>query len=185
MKILGISGSMNPDSTTKKAVAIVLAAAQKAGADTELIHLAEWPMPIYDVRDDFSTYPETVHRFVRKVTEADGLIIASPEYHGTISGALRNALDFLEGRYLRDKPVAVLGVAGGSMGATNTVNTLHLIMRNLHAWALPASPSVPNAYSAFDADGKLKDPRLQERLETLGGQLVQTVNLKSAEKQLK
>jgi len=133
MKILGISGSMNPDSTTKKAVAIVLAAAQKAGADTELIHLAEWPMPIYDVRDDFSTYPETVHRFVRKVTEADGLIIASPEYHGTISGALKNALDFLEGRYLRDKPVAVLGVAGGSMGATNTVNTLHLIMRNLHA----------------------------------------------------
>lgn len=113
-------------------------------------------------------------------------MIGSPEYHGTMTGALKNALDFLEGRHLRDKQVALVGVAGGSMGATNTVNTLQLIMRNLHAWPLPASPSIPSAYNAFTPDGKLKDERLQARMETLGQQLVEFVNLmnQKAEKQL-
>jgi NAD(P)H-dependent FMN reductase len=97
MKIVGIAGSMNAQSTTKLAVEIVLKAAREAGAETELIHLAEWPMPVYDNRDDASTYPETVHRFVQKVSEADGLVIGSPEYHGSITGALKNALDFWKG----------------------------------------------------------------------------------------
>ncbi|WNC17108.1 NADPH-dependent FMN reductase [Brevibacillus brevis] len=179
MKIVGIAGSMNTESTTKKAVNIVLEAAKAAGAETQLIHLAEWPMPVYDDREDTSTYPEVVHRFVKTISEADGLVIGSPEYHGTLTGALKNSLDFLEGRHLRDKQVAIIGVAGGSMGATNTVNTLQLIMRNLHAWPLPASPSIPSAYNAFAADGKLKDERLQARLEQLGEQLVQYVEAMS------
>lgn len=186
MKIVGIAGSMNTNSTTKQAVAIVLDAAKAAGADIEMIHLAEWKLPIYDAREDASTYPEVVHRFVQKITEADGLVIGSPEYHGTMTGALKNALDFLEARHLRDKQVALVGVAGGSMGATNTVNTLQLIMRNLHAWPLPASPSVPSAYNAFTPEGKLKDERLQARMETLGQQLVEFVKLMNPkpEKQL-
>ncbi|MDF2680770.1 MAG: yhdA [Brevibacillus sp.] len=176
MKIVGISGSMNTDSTTKQAVSIVLEAAKAAGADIELIHLAEWKMPLYDDREDTSTYPEIVHRFIKTISEADGLVIGSPEYHGTLTGALKNSLDFLEGRYLRDKQVAIIGVAGGSMGATNTVNTLQIIMRNLHAWPLPASPSIPSAYNAFTPEGKLKDERLQARMELLGKQLVQYVH---------
>lgn len=64
MKIVGIAGSMNKSSTTKQAVAIVLDAAKAAGADIEMIHLADWKLPIYDDREDASTYPEVVHRFV-------------------------------------------------------------------------------------------------------------------------
>lgn len=94
MKIVGIAGSMNKSSTTKQAVAIVLDAAKAAGADIEMIHLADWKLPIYDDREDASTYPEVVHRFVQKISEADGLVIGSPEYHGTMTGALKNALDF-------------------------------------------------------------------------------------------
>lgn len=183
MKIVGIAGSMNTNSTTKQAVSIVLEAAKAAGADVELIHLADWKMPLYDDREDTSTYPEVVHRFIQTISEADGLVIGSPEYHGTMTGALKNGLDFLEGRHLRDKQVAILGVAGGSMGATNTVNTLQMIMRNLHAWPLPSSPSIPNAYNAFTPEGKLKDERLQARLESIGKQLVQYVQLMNPEKE--
>ena len=168
---------MNPNSTTKQAVQIVLDAAKEAGATVEMIHLAEWKLPIYDDREDSSTYPEAVHAFTKAISDADALVIGSPEYHGTISGALKNAMDFLEGRHLRDKQVALIGTAGGSMGATNTVNTLQLIMRNLHAWPLPSSPSVPNAYNAFTPEGKLKDERLQARMEGLGKQLVQFVQM--------
>ncbi|MFD2371919.1 NADPH-dependent FMN reductase [Brevibacillus sp. GCM10020057] len=187
MKIVGISGSMSKNSTTRQAVSIVLNAAKAAGADVELIHLAEWQLPIYDDRDDRSTYPEIVHRFVQKISEADGLVIGSPEYHGTITGALKNSIDFLEARHLKDKQVAIVGVAGGSMGATNTVNTLQLIMRNLHAWPLPSSPSVPGASNAFTPEGTLKDERLQARFEQLGKQLVsfiQSMNPKT-EKQVR
>lgn len=184
MNIVGISGSMNPDSTTKKAVAIALQAAERAGAKTELIHLADWPLPVYDVRDDESTYPETVHRFIQKISDADALLIASPEYHGTLTGALKNAIDFLAARHLREKPVAVMGIAASSLGAANTVNTLHLIMRNLHAWAIPNSPSIPNSSRAFGPDGKLIDARLHERVELLGQQLVRMVRMIKAEKQL-
>jgi len=168
---------MNTDSTTKQAVQIVLDAAKEAGATVEMIHLADWKMPIYDDREDTSTYPEVVHTFIKAISEADGLVIGSPEYHGTITGSLKNALDFLEGRHLRDKQVALIGTAGGSMGAINTVNALQLIMRNLHAWPLPSSPSIPSAYNAFTPEGKLKDERLQARMELLGKQLVQFVQM--------
>lgn len=186
MKIIGIAGSMRADSTTQKAVSIVLKAAERAGADTQLIHLAEWQLPIYDGRSDTSTYPDVVHRFIQAVENADGLVIGSPEYHGSLTGALKNSLDFLEGRHLKDKQVALLGVAGGSLGATNTVNTLNQIMRNLHAWPLPSSPTIPSAYNAFTPDGRLKDEALQARLEILGTKLVEFVQFMnpSKEKQL-
>jgi NAD(P)H-dependent FMN reductase len=179
MNILAISGSMNPNSTTKKATEIVVNAARNAGGDVELIHLADFPLPIFDCRKDKSTYPENVHTLIRKVAEADGIILASPEYHGSISGALKNALDFVGGREMEGKIAALLGTAGSALGATNTVNTLQQICRNLHAWPLPPSPSVPRSYDAFKEDGTLKDTKLQERLEALGKLLVHEVSLRS------
>lgn len=172
MKILAITGSMNPNSRTKKATNIVIEAARQAGCtDIEHIHLATFPLPIYDCRKDKSTYPDNVHTLIRKIEEADGLILASPEYHGSLSGALKNALDFVEGRNMKGKIVAILATLGGSV-ATNTVNSLHQICRNLHAWPLPGSPSVPKAYEAFHEDDTLKDPVIHERLTVLGERLV-------------
>lgn len=173
MRILAITGSMNPNSRTKKATDIVIEAAKEAGCDhIEHIHLATFPLPIYDCRKDKSTYPENVHTLIQKIEEADGLILASPEYHGSLSGALKNALDFIEGRNMKGKIVAILASLGGSV-ATNTVNTLHQICRNLHAWPLPNSPSVPKAYEAFNEDGTLKDEQIHARLTALGERLVQ------------
>jgi NAD(P)H-dependent FMN reductase len=182
MNIIAISGSMNPNSTTKKATQIVVNAAKKAGGDVELIHLADFPLPIFDCRKDKTTYPENVHTLIRKVTEADGIILASPEYHGSISGALKNALDFVGGREMEGKIAVLLGTAGSALGATNTVNTLQQICRNLHAWPLPSSPSVPRSYDAFNEDGTLKDEKLQERLEALGVRLINELRIRSADK---
>uniref|UniRef100_UPI003B00BFBE NADPH-dependent FMN reductase n=1 Tax=Caldalkalibacillus salinus TaxID=2803787 RepID=UPI003B00BFBE len=64
-------------------------------------------------------------------------------------------------------------------GATNTVNTLQQICRNLHAWPLPSSPSVPRSYAAFTEDGQLKDEKLQQRLETLGHHLVKELRIRA------
>jgi FMN reductase len=107
--------------------------------------------------------------------EADGFILGSPEYHGSISGVLKNALDFIGARELEGKFVALVGTAGGALGATNTLNTLNIICRTLHAWPLPSMPSVPQSYMAFNPDGTLKDEKLQKRLEELGHNLVATI----------
>ncbi|MDR6224676.1 NADPH-dependent FMN reductase [Desmospora profundinema] len=176
MKIVAVSGSMNPESTTRQAVAIVMKAAIEAGAHAELIHLGDWKLPLYDCRTDESTYPEAVHRFRERIKNADGLILGSPQYHGSLSGCLKNALDFIGGKELEGKFVALVGTSGGAMGATNTLNTLNEICRNLHAWPLPSTPSVPRSYEAFLPDGTLKDIQLQKRLEGLGRQLVQVMD---------
>ncbi|PTM58504.1 NADPH-dependent FMN reductase [Desmospora activa] len=175
MKIVAISGSMNPQSTTRQAVTIVMNAAEEAGAEVELIHLGDWKLPIFDCRTDESTYPEAVHRFRDTIASADAYIIGSPQYHGSLSGSLKNALDFISARELEGKFVALVGTAAGQMGATNALNTLNEICRNLHAWPLPSSPSIPQSYSAFLPDGSLKDAKLQDRLESLGRQLVQVM----------
>ncbi len=177
MKILALSGSLNPQSTTKRAVKIVIAAAKKQGAEVELFDFRENPLPMFDTRSDESTYPETVQLFKQKMLEADGYILGSPEYHGSVSGVLKNALDFIGARELEGKPAALVATAGGALGAINTLNTLMIICRTLHAWALPMMVSVPQSYMAFHADGTLKNPKLQQRLEELGVKLVDTVKI--------
>jgi multimeric flavodoxin WrbA len=71
-----------PKSSTKKATKIVVNAARKAGGNVEIIHLADFPLPIFDCRKDKTTYPENVHTLIQKTAEADGIILASPEYQG-------------------------------------------------------------------------------------------------------
>jgi NAD(P)H-dependent FMN reductase len=175
VKILAVPGSLTEDSTTHKAVAIVAEAARQTGAEVEIFDLRKYPLPIYDARSDESTYPENVHRFKQKMLEAEGYILASPEYHGSVSGVLKNALDFIGARELEGKFVALLGTSGGALGATNTLNTLNIICRTLHAWPLPSMPSVPQAYQAFHPDGSLKDEKLESRLKRLGVDLVKTI----------
>jgi NAD(P)H-dependent FMN reductase len=175
VKILAVPGSLSAKSTTHLAVGIIAEAARKAGAEVEVFDLRKNPLPIYDGRSDESTYPANVHLFKKKMLEADGFILGSPEYHGSISGVLKNALDFIGARELEGKFVALVGTAGGALGATNTLNTLNIICRTLHAWPLPSMPSVPQSYMAFNPDGTLKDEKLQKRLEELGHNLVATI----------
>lgn len=172
MKILAIVGSMRKNSTTKKATQLMAKTIEQQGVEVDLFHLAEQPLPIFDSRKDESTYPENVHTFMKKVDEADAYIWASPEYHGSVSGALKNALDFIDAKQIENKLVAIIGTAGGRLGATKTVDTLHQIARHLNAWPLPKSPTIPKSWDAFNDDGTLKDASIQDRLEQLGVTLV-------------
>lgn len=175
MKVLAVTGSLSAQSTTHQAVEIIGKAAREAGVEVEFFDLREFPLPLYDDREDDSTYPENVHIFKQKMSEADGFIFGSPEYHGSISGVMKNALDFIEGRDLKGKIVALVATAGGAMGATNTLNTMSTICRQLHAWVLPSLPSVGQSYLAFHPDGTLKDEKLQQRLEQHGRNLAKTL----------
>jgi NAD(P)H-dependent FMN reductase len=173
MKIVALVGSTRKNSTTRKATEIVVKEIEKHGIAVDIIHFAEMKLPIYEGDLDTEDYPVIVKDFINKVASADGIILASPEYHGSVSGVLKNALDYVGAREMSGKLAAIIATAGSKLGAANTVNTLHQICRNLHAWALPQSPTIPAAYEAFDKDGSLRDDNLQERLEKLGRNLAE------------
>jgi NAD(P)H-dependent FMN reductase len=162
--VVGLCGSLSEGSATRSALVIALQGAREAGARTTLIDLREWALPFYGQNGDF---PD-VARLKETVGGAQGLIWATPEYHGSFSGVLKNALDLLSEEHIAGKMVGLLGVAGGSIGAINALSHLRTVARQLHAWALPQQASIPSSYRAFDSAGALKDADLDKRVRELG-----------------
>ena len=104
--------------------------------------------------------------FRSSVKSSTALLLASPEYHGDISGVLKNALDLLEEEHMVGKVVALLAVVGG-VHSTHALNTMRLICRQLHCWVLPEQVIIPHAEECFDEKGQLKDKQIEERLDHL------------------
>ncbi len=170
--ILGIGGSIRADSTAMLALQIALAGTQEAGAHTRLIDLATFPLPLFGYT---SEEREAIVTLLDATRQARGFILASPTYHNTISGSLKNALDFME--LLKDdhpprlegKVVGLVSVQGGTSGTgNNTLTTMLLASRAMRAWVAPSMVSVPGSREAFDEEGRARDPVINKRLQMLG-----------------
>ena len=173
IKVVGIGGSLSKSSKASSSLAalkIALEGAAEGGARTELFDLRELDLPMY-MPDGEAT--DAVLRLCEAVYEADGLIWSSPLYHGTISGAFKNALDWLEllGKrqpaYLTDKVVGLISTAGGTQGL-QAVNTMEFIVRALRGWSVPLVIPIPQAWRVFDDNGNTKDQKISEQLRSLG-----------------
>jgi len=167
LKIVGICGSLRSDSYTRSVLEIALASAQENGADTELIDLRKFDLVFFD-EDRKDDYPADVEKLRSLVREAHGIILGTPEYHGGISGVLKNAIDLMGFTEFEGKMLGLLGVSGGQLGALNALNSLRTIGRNLHAWVLPQQVSLPEAWKAFDENGKLKSAAIEKRIKEVG-----------------
>jgi len=177
MKVVSLCGSMRARSTTAVALSVSLYAAAKAGAEVEPLFLGRLGLPWCDGRDDDGTYGEVTDAFRAKIAAADALLVGSPEYHGSYTGALKNALDLLGPDHLRGKMVGLLATARGEAGAMNTLNHLRHVFRWMNAWVLPTQVSVPRAQDAFAADGAILRPGLDDELKALGAELVRYAGL--------
>ncbi len=178
MKVLAICGSMREGSSTGRAIDVILAAAKAAGAsEVEKLSLRELGLPMCDGRPEGEPYGPEVEDFRARVRAADAIVVGSPEYHGSLTGALKNALDLLGPEYMRGKMVGLLATASGEAGAMNTLNHLRHICRWMEAWVLPYQVSIPTASSAFGPDGEVLRPGLTEELERLGSELVRYAGL--------
>jgi FMN reductase len=111
------------------------------------------------------------------IRESQGIILATPEYHGSLTGALKNMLDLMSTDDFETKIIGLVGIAGGHVGAIHSLNTMKTICRNLHCWVLPQEVSIANSGQAFDKDGAMTDPALEERLLNLGRQLVKFASM--------
>ncbi|HEY8290879.1 MAG TPA: NAD(P)H-dependent oxidoreductase [Thermomicrobiales bacterium] len=141
VRILGIGGSTRRGSMSLLALKVALRLAEEQGAQTSLAAVRDLDLPLYNGERHLSEYPATLHWFLAEVRAADGFVICSPTYHGTVSGAVKNALDSLEflandrPGYLGGKSVALLGYGGAS--AMNTINALYHTVRALSAHVVP------------------------------------------------
>ena len=172
VRVLAVCGSCDPGSKTMKALRLAAGAVSEAGGDIEVLDLRDYPLPILFSPHAPAGSDAAVDAVKAKFREADALLIGSPEYHGSYSGALKNLLDLMGFEEFEGKMVALVGVAGGALGATNALNHLRTVCRQLHSWVLPDQVSVAHSSNAFDAAGRPTDAGTAKRLQDLGVQLV-------------
>ena len=171
VKIVGIGGSLRTDSYSMQALRLAAQRAESLGADVQILDLKEMNLPFCDGGSDYPEYPD-VETMRKAVTAADGLIIATPEYHGSVSGVIKNALDLMSFDHLEDKVTGMISVLGGQSNS-NALNDLRVIMRWVHAWVIPEQIAIGQAWQAFDKEGKLTDEKLGERMDAFVRSLVE------------
>jgi NAD(P)H-dependent FMN reductase len=171
VKLVGIAGSLREGSYSHQALAIAVQKAQDLGAEVTVLDPRHLDLPFCDGSGDYSAHPD-VGRLQQTVADADGLILATPEYHGSVSGVLKNVLDLMSFDQLDGKVVGAISVLGGQSNS-NALNDLRTIARWVHAWVIPEQVAIAQAWKAFDKDGKLQDEKLDERLDKLVQSLVE------------
>ena len=184
IRIAGICGSLRPGSYTRLALSKALEGASELGAQTQLIDLRDYDLVLSNGSTEAAHYPPGVLRLREDVKHADGIILATPEYHGGLSGVLKNALDLMGFDEFEGKMIGLVGVSGGRMGAMDALNSLRNIGRALHAWVMPEQASVPEAWKVFDERGELKDPAVANRLREVGHQVARFARLHKCEQAL-
>jgi FMN reductase len=177
MKIVAIVGSLRESSTSRHALRLAAAGAERAGATVEWLELRELELPLCDGRRGNDSYGPGVQRMLAAVRDADALLVGSPEYHGSMTGVLKNALDLLGEEPVQGKLVGLLAVARGDAGAMNTLNHLRHVFRWMGAWVLPTQVSVPRAKEAFGPDGEPTREGLGDELGRLGAETVRYAGL--------
>lgn len=170
VKIIGIIGSLRPDSYSASALNQAVSRVQALGVEAEILDLRNMTLPFCDGGNDYPEYPD-VEVLREKVKTADGLILATPEYHGSLSGVLKNALDLMSFEHLSQKVTGLISVLGGQSNS-NALNDLRIIVRWVHGVVIPEQIAVGQAWQAFDSEGNLKDDKLADRFDKFAQSLV-------------
>jgi len=150
VRIVCIAGSNHADATSSKLARYIAARLQEKGHEAEVVELHLLPLPLYN--PDVDEENANVLRLKKAVKESDAIVLATPEYHGSLSGVLKNALDYLNWDYFNNKVVLSVSSAGGAVGVSS-LSHLQTIVRNLHGINCPEWISIGGDQREFTADG--------------------------------
>jgi FMN reductase len=165
IKLLGVNGSLRSQSTSLRVLNLVLDTAKEFGAEVRLLDLGQADLPMYNP----DTPPgEKVARVLESVTWANSFVLSSPDYHGTMSGAMKNFLDFHWSEF-SGKLFAYL-CASHEKGLT-VMEGMRLAVRQCYGWSLPYGVSIHSKHD-LDESGKIKNPALASRLRATARDLV-------------
>jgi FMN reductase len=173
IRLLGIGGSLRQRSKSLALLGTALRIAEDAGAVVTLADVRKLALPLYDPDRPLNDYPPTLSDLADAVRAADGLVLCSPSYHGSISGAVKNVFDSLNALrdddppYFAGKPVALMAVGDG--GAANVLTALQHTTRALHGLTIPTTVI---AGSKAIVDGEVVDELVQRRLRWMVDELI-------------
>jgi FMN reductase len=182
--IVGIGGTPRAGSTTERALAIALRAAENAGARTKL-----FGGPFLEKLPHFNPGPQGPSPEQAELTEAarsaDGIILATPGYHGSLSGVVKNALDTLEltrndeRPYFHGLPVGIIITADGAQAGGTTLMAVRAIIHAMRGWPTPLGASL-NSANLFDAEGECRDARDAWQIATVADQVMEFARMRNA-----
>lgn len=184
-RILAFGGSLRAASFNHKLVTIAARGARGAGVPVTLIRLKDFPMPIFDQDiEDAQGMPENAAKLKALFAEHDGLLIASPEYNSGITGALKNAIDWVSRATSEDEPPLVafrgktaglVACSPGRYGGSRSLAQLRPLLGNIGVSVLEDQVTVPKVHEKMDDDGELTDPALQAAVLDLGAKLAKAL----------
>ncbi|MHA6798010.1 NADPH-dependent FMN reductase [Bounagaea algeriensis] len=175
--VIGVGGSVRPDSQSERAMQVALSGAADAGAKVQAITGADLALPFYDT--DLAERTDKAVELISALRTADGVVLASPGYHGTISGLVKNALDYVEDLreddrpYLTGRAVGCIGIAYGWQATVLTLQSLRSVVHALRGWPTPLGGAVNSAETRFGPGGECADPKVTTTLRTIGQQVVE------------
>jgi len=180
-KILALAGALRKESFNKKLIRVAAEQARAAGGDVTLIDLADYRMPVYDGDMEASEgVPEPARKLRGVFLEHQALLIASPEYNSSVSGAFKNVIDWIsrpdQGHAntaaFQGKVAGIMSASMGGLGGLRGLVHLRSILGNVGVIVLPEQATLPQAQAAFDDAGQLKDPKKLEEVKKVAARLV-------------
>ena len=170
--VVAVAGSLREVSYTRLALEHAGRGVEEIGGTAEILDLRAYDLPALNADVDSQGDSDEV---VRRIDDADAVLLGTPVYHGSYSGVLKNALDYCGFDEFENKTVGLLAVAGGSFPVT-ALEHLRTVCRAMNAWVLPHQAAVPRASRAFE-DGELSDESIENRVRVLGRRVVQYADI--------
>ncbi len=165
IKLLGVASSLRENSSSTAALTITLDLSKKYGAQTRLLNLKQTKLPLYDPNE--SQTSTELQKVEEDVEWADAIILATPDYHGSMSGVMKNFLDYFWSEFA-GKTFGYI-CASHEKGLT-VMDHMRTSVRQCYGWSLPYGISVSDGSDL--KDGKIISQRLKSRLEMLARDLV-------------
>ncbi len=174
IRIATILGSVRPGNYTGKALALVQDELGKR-SEIELIEIDPAKMKIAIPGSSMDS--SDTDKLKEQVLSATGVIMATPEYHGSFSSAMKLVIENLGfPSVLAGKPIALLGVAAGQIGAIKSLEQLRSVCSHVGAIVLPGPVSVANVRSLFDEDGRCRDEAIEKRIRGVATNLLHYIH---------
>lgn len=173
--IVGLGGATHSNSSTERFLRLALSAAEDAGATTSLLGAAALNVPMYR----FGIPKDApVAQLVAELRRADGFIIASPGYHGTVSGLVKNALDYVEETSADERPyfsgraAGCMAVASGWQAAVSAMTSLRGIVHALRGWPTPLGVAINTSEPVLSTEGSCLSEPIHAQIRTMAAQVV-------------
>ncbi|MEK7466713.1 MAG: NAD(P)H-dependent oxidoreductase [Planctomycetota bacterium] len=185
LRVLVVPGSLRADSWNRKLAGVAADAVRAAGGEATLVNLRDFDLPMFDEDcEKAQGMPEGGKKLKELFATHPAHVYCSPEYNSSISGVLKNAIDWASRGAagepplvaFRGKVAALLSTSPGALGGLRGLVHLRSILGNIGVLVLPDQVAVMKSHEAFDAQGQLKDARQAESVKKLAAELVRTAS---------